>query len=183
MSFNKLSVKSLKHLISTFKKEHNLANYSKLKKKELVALLEQKFTLKDGQMFLKYDTVPPPVQKVKKRIVPELISALPPPPVQKVKKRIVPELISALPPPPVQKVKKRIVPELISALPPVQKAKKRIVPELISAPTSTPIPQPSNGLTTGQQTYVSAINKIENRENARRNYAKEQAFFNRIKGK
>ena len=141
MSFNKLSVKSLKHLISTFKKEHNLANYSKLKKKELVALLEQKFTLKDGQMFLKYDTVPPPVQKVKKRIVPELISALPP----------------------------------------VQKAKKRIVPELISAPTSTPIPQPSNGLTTGQQTYVSAINKIENRENARRNYAKEQAFFNRIK--
>jgi len=160
MSFNKLSVKSLKHLISTFKKEHNLANYSKLKKKELVALLEQKFTLKDGQMFLKNNTAPP---------------------VQKVKKRIVPELISALPPPPVQKVKKRIVPELISALPPVQKAKKRIVPELISAPTSTPIPQPSNGLTTGQQTYVSAINKIENRENARRNYAKEQAFFNRIK--
>ncbi len=54
MSFNKLSVKGLKLLIAKYKKEHMpLVRYSKMKKPELVALLESKFYIKEGKMYLK----------------------------------------------------------------------------------------------------------------------------------
>jgi hypothetical protein len=51
--FTKLTVKELKKIISTFKKQHNLANYSHLKKKDLIHMLEAKYILKDGKLYLK----------------------------------------------------------------------------------------------------------------------------------
>ena len=41
MTFNTLTVKELKSIISKFRKEHNLANYSLLKKKDLIRELEK----------------------------------------------------------------------------------------------------------------------------------------------
>ncbi len=64
MSFTKLSVRNLKHIIATYKKEHCLSNYSKLRKAQLIELLEQKFTIKDNRLTLK--PVQQPISKQKK---------------------------------------------------------------------------------------------------------------------
>ncbi len=77
MSFTNLSVRNLKHIIATYKKEHCLSNYSKLRKAQLIELLEQKFIIKDGRLILKPTTQP--VTKQKKRITPQLISVTPEP--------------------------------------------------------------------------------------------------------
>ena len=53
MQFEKMKVKELKAIIAKYKKEHVLSNYSKLKKKQLVEILNSKFDLKDGKIYLK----------------------------------------------------------------------------------------------------------------------------------
>jgi hypothetical protein len=79
--FNEYTIKGLKKMISTFR-SHNIVikNYSKLKKPELIALLNQHFSLKDGQIFKKI-LEPAPV-KIKKRIAPVLISQAKPEPIK-----------------------------------------------------------------------------------------------------
>ena len=69
-SFNKLSVKGLKSLIAHYKKEHMpLVRYSNMKKHELVSLLESKFTLRDGKMYLKKVTSTPTTPVTSKKPV------------------------------------------------------------------------------------------------------------------
>lgn len=75
MSFSDLTVKTLKQIIATYKKEHTLANYSKLRKAKLIELLEQKYAIKDNKLYLKNVTQE---TKTKKRITPQLISSSPP---------------------------------------------------------------------------------------------------------
>ena len=57
MQFEKMKVKELKAIIAKYKKEHVLSNYSKLKKKQLVEILNSKFDLKDGKIYLKNKSV------------------------------------------------------------------------------------------------------------------------------
>ena len=80
-SFKKLSVKELKSIIATYRKEHlPLVRYSKLKKNELITVLESKFTLKDGNLYLKSQSpAVAPVQKAKKRITPTPVAPTPKP--------------------------------------------------------------------------------------------------------
>ena len=73
MSFNKLKVRELKSIIATYKKQHELSNYSKLRKAELVKVLEAKFDIKDGKLVLK--PISQPETKQKKRIAPQLVSS------------------------------------------------------------------------------------------------------------
>ena len=73
MSFTKLSVRNLKHIIATYKKEHCLSNYSKLRKAQLIELLEQKFTIKDNRLILK--PVQQPISIQRKRIIPQLVAS------------------------------------------------------------------------------------------------------------
>ena len=77
MSFTDLSVRNLKHIIATYKKEHCLSNYSKLRKAQLIELLERKFIIKNDRLVLK--PITQPVTKPKKRITPQLISSTPEP--------------------------------------------------------------------------------------------------------
>jgi len=72
MSFESLTVKKLKALISVYKKEHSIVNYSKLKKKDLLSVLNLKFSLLDNKLILKPKDIP--VVKQKKRITPQLVS-------------------------------------------------------------------------------------------------------------
>jgi hypothetical protein len=72
MSFNKLKVKELKSIIATYKKQHCLSNYSKLRKADLIKVLEAKFDIKDGKLLLK--SISQTETKQKKRITPQLIS-------------------------------------------------------------------------------------------------------------
>lgn len=49
--FNNYTVKQLRQLISNYKKVHNIKNYSKLKKNELVNLLTARFTIKNNELY------------------------------------------------------------------------------------------------------------------------------------
>jgi hypothetical protein len=53
MSFDKLPLKTLRKIITIYKKEHNLVGYSKLNKTELVAKLEQKYAILNDKLYLK----------------------------------------------------------------------------------------------------------------------------------
>ena len=77
MSFTKLSVRDLKHIIATYKREHCLSNYSKLRKAQLIELLEKKFIIKDNRLILK--PVQQPISIQRKRIIPQLITSAPKP--------------------------------------------------------------------------------------------------------
>ena len=69
--FSTLKVKDLKKLFSAYRQHHNIKNYSKMKKIELVNELEKRFIIKNNQLFLK-----PAEQILKKRITPEIIGQL-----------------------------------------------------------------------------------------------------------
>jgi len=73
MSFTKLSVRDLKHIIATYKREHCLSNYSKLRKAQLIELLEKKFIIKDNRLILK--PVQQPISIQRKRIIPQLVAS------------------------------------------------------------------------------------------------------------
>ena len=73
MSFTKLSVRNLKHIIATYKREHCLSNYSKLRKAQLIELLEKKFIIKDNRLILK--PVQQPISIQRKRIIPQLVAS------------------------------------------------------------------------------------------------------------
>ena len=67
MQFEKMKVKELKAIIAKYKKEHVLSNYSKLKKKQLVEILNSKFDLKDGKIYLKSVVCRHPPKKIKEK--------------------------------------------------------------------------------------------------------------------
>ena len=69
--FSTLKVKDLKKLVSAYRQHHNIKNYSKMKKIELVNELEKRFIIKNNQLYLK-----PAEQQIKKRITPEVIVKL-----------------------------------------------------------------------------------------------------------
>ncbi len=73
MSFTKLSVRDLKHIIATYKREHCLSNYSKLRKAQLIELLGKKFIIKDNRLILK--PVQQPISIQRKRIIPQLVAS------------------------------------------------------------------------------------------------------------
>ena len=76
--FETMKVKQLKALISHYRTYHNIKGYSRMKRNELVAELEKRFVIKDGQLYMK-PQMPEPViaVKVKKRITPALVGQLP----------------------------------------------------------------------------------------------------------
>jgi hypothetical protein len=51
--FSNFTVKQSKKMISDFKKSHTIKNYSKMRKQQLVAVLGNRFGIRDGQLFLK----------------------------------------------------------------------------------------------------------------------------------
>jgi predicted GNAT family N-acyltransferase len=53
MSFDNLPLKTLRKIITIYKKEHNLIGYSKLNKKELVNKLEQRYAIVNDKLYLK----------------------------------------------------------------------------------------------------------------------------------
>jgi len=74
MNFDTMKVKDLKRIITAYKKEAMIQNYCKLKKKQLIELLQSKFDLKDGKLYLK-QSIPSEQSKPKpkkKRIAPTL---------------------------------------------------------------------------------------------------------------
>ena len=81
--FSTSSVKHLRKVISTYRKYHDIKGSSRMSKTQLVAELEKRFIIKNGELFLKGEvptapTAPTPTaptaQKVKKRIAPTLVS-------------------------------------------------------------------------------------------------------------
>ena len=79
--FDKLKTKELKALIQQYKKHMYIPPYSKLKKKELVEMLNNLFEIHNGQLTKKTQKTitqnqnPPTSTKTKKRITPQLISS------------------------------------------------------------------------------------------------------------
>jgi hypothetical protein len=51
--FEKLSVRQLKNLVRNFKKLHNISNYSKMKKLQLVNKLKENFYIENEHLYLK----------------------------------------------------------------------------------------------------------------------------------
>ena len=86
-SFNELKVKDLRRIIIEYKKKVSITKYSKLRKAQLVELLESRFKLHNGSLYLRQaDTAPasapaPPAARAKKRIAPQIVSAPVPAPV------------------------------------------------------------------------------------------------------
>ena len=86
-SFNELKVKDLRRIIVEYKKRVGITKYSKLRKAQLVELLESKFKLHNGSLFLRHaNTAPtsvtaPPPARAKKRITPQLVTTQVPEPV------------------------------------------------------------------------------------------------------
>jgi hypothetical protein len=75
--FEKLTVKKLKSLISTFKKEHNvIGSVSKMKKADLVKEMEEHFDLFNDKLIIKSKQTP--IEKVaKKKVTTEYVPTAP----------------------------------------------------------------------------------------------------------
>jgi hypothetical protein len=72
--FGNFTVKQLKKLISDFKKYHTIKNYSKMRKQQLVAELDNRFVINHGQLFLKdAPAVEPKAKKAKKTVAPTIV--------------------------------------------------------------------------------------------------------------
>ena len=56
--FDELSLKELKLLIRELREHHSIKGSSKMKRAELVAALQERFVLRDGNLFLKADSRP-----------------------------------------------------------------------------------------------------------------------------
>ena len=56
--FDELSLKELKLLIKELREHHSIKGSSKMKRAELVAALQERFVLRDGNLYLKADRRP-----------------------------------------------------------------------------------------------------------------------------
>ena len=56
--FAELSIKELRLLIRELREHHSIKGSSKMKRAELVAALQERFVLRDGNLYLKEDTRP-----------------------------------------------------------------------------------------------------------------------------
>ncbi len=56
--FDELSLKELKLLIRELREHHSIKGSSKMKRAELVAALQERFVLRDGNLYLKADARP-----------------------------------------------------------------------------------------------------------------------------
>ena len=63
--FSELSLKELRLLLRELREHHSIKNYSKMKKKELIAAIEARFILRDGNLFLKQDSREPKAARPK----------------------------------------------------------------------------------------------------------------------
>ena len=136
--FQNLKVANLRKLLSEFKNLMFIKNYSKLKKAELIAIINTKFDLANGKLQLKVGNHHNPVPIVQ-NIPQGLACALP----------VVnnPVVIHN---PPVRK--KRVEVQNTPFIQPV-----------IQQPIHNPM-HVNNNLTDGQKHYVNTVNKIENKE-------------------
>ena len=75
--FDKMKVKELRELVSKYRKYHTIKGYYKMKKSELVAELNNRFAIHDGQLVMKSQSYEPAL-KQKKRIAPVFVGQLPP---------------------------------------------------------------------------------------------------------
>jgi hypothetical protein len=66
--FNELTLSELKLLIKELRAHHNIRGYSSMKKDALVAELSARFNLRDGNLYLKEDPAPKPVQTKPKKV-------------------------------------------------------------------------------------------------------------------
>jgi hypothetical protein len=72
--FDQMKVRELRTLISNYRQYHTIKGYSKMKKAELVAELSRRFTVHNGQLFMKQSTAS---SAAKKRINPAFVGQLP----------------------------------------------------------------------------------------------------------
>ncbi len=56
--FHELSLTQLKELVKDLRAHHNIRGYSRMKKESLVAELDARFVLRDGNLYLKEDVAP-----------------------------------------------------------------------------------------------------------------------------
>jgi hypothetical protein len=56
--FHELSLTELKELVKDLRAHHNIRGYSRMKKESLVAELDARFVLRDGNLYLKEDVAP-----------------------------------------------------------------------------------------------------------------------------
>jgi chaperonin cofactor prefoldin len=71
--FGTFTVKQLKKLISDFKKYHTIKNYSKMRKQQLVAELDNRFEIRNAQLFLKNAPAVEPKAKKTKTVAPAIV--------------------------------------------------------------------------------------------------------------
>ena len=70
--FNELTLSELKLLVKELRSHHNIRGYSSMKKDALVAELSARFNLRDGNLYLKEDPAPKPVQTKPKKMLSEV---------------------------------------------------------------------------------------------------------------
>ena len=71
--FNELTLSELKLLVKELRAHHNIRGYSSMKKDALVAELSARFNLRDGNLYLKEEPAPKPVQpKPPKKVLSEV---------------------------------------------------------------------------------------------------------------
>jgi hypothetical protein len=75
--FSSYTCKQLRALIKQFREHHTIKNSSKLRKAALVAELEKRFYIQDGQLYIKNGPTieQPKVKKAKKAVVPTKVAA------------------------------------------------------------------------------------------------------------
>ncbi len=56
--FHELSLTELKELVKDLRAHHNIRGYSRMKKESLVAALDARFVLRDGNLYLKEELAP-----------------------------------------------------------------------------------------------------------------------------
>ena len=66
--FNELTLSELKLLVKELRAHHNIRGYSSMKKDALVAELSARFNLRDGNLYLKEEPAPKPVQTKPKKV-------------------------------------------------------------------------------------------------------------------